>query len=123
MAHGEVDGNCASREQSGSILSLANALQDFGDKMIVSLLKIELLSEAETMDTSEFYNGELLEPVRHHALIPLVLLRMIRTIVLNDTNFKTYAPYPLPVTPSNSVRLTHSSIMHYIHKLKEHRYT
>ncbi|KAI4675119.1 uncharacterized protein J4E88_008023 [Alternaria novae-zelandiae] len=73
---------------------------DFGDKMIVSLLKIELLSEAETMDTSEFYNGELLRPIRHHALIPIVLLRMIRTIVLNDTNFKT--------------------IMHYIHKLKEH---
>jgi len=75
--------------------SLTDVLQDFGDKMIVSLLKIELLSEAETMDTSEFYNGELLKPVRHHALIPLVLLRMIRTIVLNDTNFKTYAPHPL----------------------------
>ncbi|KAI4944815.1 hypothetical protein J4E91_008503 [Alternaria rosae] len=62
---------------------------DFGDKMIVSLLKIELLSEAETMDTSEFYNGKLLESGLHHTLIPSVLLRMIRTIVLNDTNFKT----------------------------------
>ena len=61
---------------------------DFGDKMIVSLLKIELLSEAQTFDTTEFYN---------------VLLRMIRTVVLNDTNFKT--------------------IMHYIHKLKDHSNT
>ena len=58
---------------------------DFGDKMIVSLLKIELLSEAQSIDTAEFYN---------------VLLRMIRTVVLNDTNFKT--------------------IMHHIHKLKDH---
>ncbi|KAL6711348.1 sporulation-specific protein 22 [Coniothyrium glycines] len=58
---------------------------DFGDKMIVLLLKIELLSEAETMDTPEFYN---------------VLLRMIRTVVLNDANFKT--------------------IMHHIHRIKEH---
>lgn len=74
---------------------MTDTLQDFGDKMIVSLLKIELLSEAEIMDTSEFYNGKLLESVRHHALTPLVLLRMIRTIVLNDTNFKTYAPHPL----------------------------
>ncbi|KAI5375420.1 hypothetical protein J4E82_005842 [Alternaria postmessia] len=61
---------------------------DFGDKMMVSLLKIELLSEAQTFDTTEFYN---------------VLLRMIRTVVLNDTNFKT--------------------IMHYIHKLKDHSNT
>ncbi|KAI8934580.1 hypothetical protein NX059_008278 [Plenodomus lindquistii] len=30
---------------------------DFGDKMIVSLLKIELLSAAETMNTAEYYNG------------------------------------------------------------------
>ncbi|KAF1852174.1 SPO22-domain-containing protein [Cucurbitaria berberidis CBS 394.84] len=60
---------------------------DFGDKMVVSLLKIELLSDAETIDTTEFYN---------------VLLRMIRTVVLNDTNFKT--------------------IMHHIHKLKDHRH-
>ncbi|KAF2848838.1 SPO22-domain-containing protein [Plenodomus tracheiphilus IPT5] len=47
---------------------------DFGDKMVVLLLKIELLTVAETLDTTEFYN---------------VLLRMIRTVVLNDTNFKT----------------------------------
>ncbi|KAF1940662.1 SPO22-domain-containing protein [Clathrospora elynae] len=57
---------------------------DFGDKMAVSLLKIELLSEAESFDTAEFYN---------------VLLRMINTVLLNDTNFKT--------------------IMHHIHKLKD----
>ncbi|KAJ5063293.1 meiosis protein SPO22/ZIP4 like-domain-containing protein [Bipolaris maydis] len=57
---------------------------DFGDKMGVLLLRLELLSETEKFDTTEFYN---------------VLLRMIRTIVLNETNFKT--------------------IMHHIHKLNE----
>lgn len=30
---------------------------DFGDKMVVSLLKLELLSDAKTIDTTEFYNG------------------------------------------------------------------
>lgn len=29
--------------------------------MVVSLLKLELLSEAETIDTTEFYNGKALE--------------------------------------------------------------
>ncbi|KAF1916890.1 meiosis protein SPO22/ZIP4 like-domain-containing protein [Ampelomyces quisqualis] len=58
---------------------------DYADKMVVSLLKIELLSAAETFDSSEFYQ---------------VLLRMIRTIVLNDTNFRT--------------------IIHHVHRLKEH---
>ncbi|KAF2629751.1 SPO22-domain-containing protein [Macroventuria anomochaeta] len=47
---------------------------DYGDKMAVSLLKIELLSAAEHVDEDEYYQ---------------VLARMIRTIVLNDTNFKT----------------------------------
>jgi hypothetical protein len=59
--------------------------------MVVSLVKIELLSEADTMDTSEFYNGKPRQPSWYRRLILLVLLRMIRTIVLNDTNFKTYA--------------------------------
>ncbi|KAI4712219.1 hypothetical protein J4E89_002485 [Alternaria sp. Ai002NY15] len=86
------------QEKAWQMLKLMET--DFGDKMIVSLLKIELLSEAETMDTSEFYNGKLLESSHRHMLTSLVLLRMIRTIVLNDTNFKT--------------------IMNYIHKLKEH---
>ncbi|KAF2130996.1 SPO22-domain-containing protein [Dothidotthia symphoricarpi CBS 119687] len=58
---------------------------EYGDKMVVPLLKIELLSAAETFDTTEFYN---------------VLLRMMRSVVLNDTNFRT--------------------IMHHIHKLKDH---
>jgi hypothetical protein len=69
--------------------------------MVVSLLKIELLSTSETIDSSEFYNGEYAAVSADVGLINLVLLRMIRTIVLNDTNFKT--------------------IMHHIHKLKEHR--
>ncbi|KAH7398979.1 meiosis protein SPO22/ZIP4 like-domain-containing protein [Phaeosphaeria sp. MPI-PUGE-AT-0046c] len=58
---------------------------DYANKLAVSLLKIELLSTADNFDISAFYN---------------VLLRMIRTVVLNDTNFKT--------------------IMHQVHVLKEH---
>jgi hypothetical protein len=69
--------------------------------MVVSLLKIELLSASETIDSSEFYNGGYASFSTELRLMTLVLLRMIRTIVLNDTNFKT--------------------IMHHIHKLKEHR--
>jgi hypothetical protein len=43
---------------------VAYTLQDFGDKMIVLLLKIELLSEAERIDTTEFYNGKLTIPAQ-----------------------------------------------------------
>ncbi|KAF3046826.1 hypothetical protein E8E11_007311 [Didymella keratinophila] len=56
---------------------------DYGDKLVLSLLKIELLSDAEHVDAAEYY---------------AVLSRMIRTIVLNETNFKT--------------------LIHHIHKLK-----
>jgi hypothetical protein len=45
---------------------VAHILQDFGDKMIVSLLKIELLSAAERIDTTEFYNGKLTTPSKLH---------------------------------------------------------
>lgn len=31
---------------------------DYGDKLVVSLLKIELLSVAEHIDAEEYYNGE-----------------------------------------------------------------
>ena len=31
--------------------------------MVVSLLKTELLSEAEIIDTTEFYNGKQVEPI------------------------------------------------------------
>lgn len=58
---------------------------DYGDKMIILLLRIELLSAAESFDAAEFYNA---------------LLRMMRSVVLNDTNFRT--------------------IMHHIHRLKDH---
>ncbi|KAH3908764.1 hypothetical protein HBH56_171760 [Parastagonospora nodorum] len=74
------------RDKAWQMLKLMET--DYSDKMLVSLLKIELLSSSETFDSVEFYN---------------VLLRMIRTIVLNDTNFRT--------------------IMHHIHKLKEHSNT
>jgi hypothetical protein len=39
--------------------------QDYADKMAVSLLKIELLSTAEVMDSSELYTGELIVPTVH----------------------------------------------------------
>ncbi|KAH8730487.1 meiosis protein SPO22/ZIP4 like-domain-containing protein [Phaeosphaeriaceae sp. PMI808] len=71
------------REKAQNMVKLMET--DYADKMVVSLLKIELLSAAETIDSSEFYT---------------VLSRMIRSVVLNDTNFKT--------------------IMHHIHKLKEY---
>ncbi|KAH7090298.1 meiosis protein SPO22/ZIP4 like-domain-containing protein [Paraphoma chrysanthemicola] len=70
------------RDKAWQMLKLMEA--DYTDKMAVSLLKIELLSAADSLDSNEFY---------------IVLLRMVRTIVLNDTNFKT--------------------IMHHVHKLKE----
>ncbi|KAJ4331225.1 sporulation-specific protein 22 [Didymella glomerata] len=60
---------------------------DYGDKLVVSLLKMELLSAAEHVDAAEYYS---------------VLSRMIRTIVLNENNFKT--------------------LIHHIHKLKDLRY-
>ncbi|KAF3008729.1 hypothetical protein E8E13_009809 [Curvularia kusanoi] len=47
---------------------------DYSDKLVVSLLKIELISSVEPVNGAEYYK---------------VLARMIRTIVLNDTNFKT----------------------------------
>ncbi|KAF2281473.1 SPO22-domain-containing protein [Westerdykella ornata] len=58
---------------------------EYGDKMAVQLLKLELLSIADPIDSDQVYG---------------VLLRMIRSVVLNETNFRT--------------------IMHHIHRLKEH---
>lgn len=75
---------------------------DYGDKLVVSLLKIELLSSADHINESEYYNGELLSDFTRLLLTSQVLARMIRTIVLNDTNFKT--------------------IIHHVHKLKNLRY-
>jgi hypothetical protein len=75
---------------------------DYGDKLVVSLLKIELLSTADHIDGNEYYNGKLLSALVVFLLIGQVLARMIRTIVLNDTNFKM--------------------IVHHIHKLKDLRY-
>ncbi|RMZ74395.1 transcription factor [Pyrenophora seminiperda CCB06] len=43
------------QEKAWHVLKLMET--DFGDKMVVSLLKVELLSEAHTIDTCEFYNG------------------------------------------------------------------
>ncbi|OCK77725.1 SPO22-domain-containing protein [Lepidopterella palustris CBS 459.81] len=73
-------------DAEGKAWELVNLLEtDYGDKMVVSLLKLELLSSAATIDADQYYS---------------VLLRMIRSIVLTEVNFKT--------------------IMHHIHKLKDH---
>ena len=32
---------------------------DYGDKLVVSLLKTELISSAERVDVGEYYNGKL----------------------------------------------------------------
>lgn len=43
-------------DEGWHLLKLMEA--DYGDKMVVSLLKIELLSAAEHIDASEYYNGK-----------------------------------------------------------------
>ncbi|KAF2745815.1 SPO22-domain-containing protein [Sporormia fimetaria CBS 119925] len=58
---------------------------DYAEKTTVQLLKLELLSVSESMDTNLFYG---------------VLLRIVRTVVLTETNFRT--------------------VIHHIHKLKDH---
>jgi hypothetical protein len=57
--------------------------------MVVSLLKIELLTESDPIDTNEFYNGKHSNRSESMVLTLPVLLRMVRTVVLNDANFKT----------------------------------
>ncbi|KAI0588960.1 SPO22 domain-containing protein [Pyrenophora tritici-repentis] len=42
---------------------------DFGDKMVVSLLKVELLSEAHTIDTAEFYSANVAQDHASHTQI------------------------------------------------------
>lgn len=48
--------------------------------MVVSLLKIELLSAAETLDSSEFYNGE-------HLISLCYLGADSRSTSSNDTDY------------------------------------
>ncbi|KAF2839609.1 SPO22-domain-containing protein [Patellaria atrata CBS 101060] len=60
------------RIRAWDITTLLDA--DFSDKMIVSLLKLELLSEDPHSDHEQYFT---------------VLQRMGRSIVLNDANFKT----------------------------------
>ncbi|KAF4535794.1 Tetratricopeptide-like helical protein [Lasiodiplodia theobromae] len=47
---------------------------DHGDKMVVHLLKLDVISADQELDVEQYYN---------------VVVRMIRSIVLTDTNFKT----------------------------------
>ncbi|KAF2872932.1 meiosis protein SPO22/ZIP4 like-domain-containing protein [Massariosphaeria phaeospora] len=72
-----------SRKKAWDMLGLLEA--DYAEKLAVSLLKLELLWTEDSIDSVQVYS---------------VILRMIRTVVLNETNFKT--------------------IMHNIHKLKDH---
>ncbi|KAF3046085.1 hypothetical protein E8E12_010940 [Didymella heteroderae] len=78
-------GTAEATDKAWQLIKLMEA--DYGDKLVVSLLKIEHLSAAEHVDEAEYY---------------AILSRMIRTIVLNETNFKT--------------------LIHHIHKLKDLRY-
>lgn len=64
--------NCEAQQKA---LELVNLLEtDYSDKMVVSLLKLELLSSAKILDSDQYYS---------------TLLRMIRSVVLTETNFKT----------------------------------
>ncbi|KAF2639244.1 SPO22-domain-containing protein [Massarina eburnea CBS 473.64] len=74
--------NRESRDKAWNMVRLLEA--DYEDKMAVSLLKLEMLSTEEVINPQDFYT---------------VIHRMIRTIILNDRNFKT--------------------IMNHIHKLKD----
>lgn len=60
--------------------------------MVFLLLKLELLTDAERVDVAELYNGKTCKFLGAQPLTTAVLLRMIRIIVLNETNFRTYMP-------------------------------
>ncbi|KAK4996267.1 sporulation-specific protein 22 [Elasticomyces elasticus] len=66
---------------------MVNLLEnDFGNKMVTLLLRLELLAEADPFDAEEYFTA---------------LLRLMRTVLLTETNFQ--------------------SIMHHVHKLKDHQ--
>ena len=72
-----------------ALTTILNGHQDFGDKMVFLLLKLELLAEAERIDSVELYNGKTFRCFEAQPLTIAVLLRIIRTSVLNESNFKT----------------------------------
>ncbi|KAF2114687.1 meiosis protein SPO22/ZIP4 like-domain-containing protein [Lophiotrema nucula] len=72
-----------SQKKANDLVSLMET--EHGEKIVVCLLRLELLSASDDLDINRYY---------------AVLLRMIRSVVLTETNFKT--------------------IMHHIHKLKDH---
>ncbi|KAK4995493.1 sporulation-specific protein 22 [Elasticomyces elasticus] len=66
---------------------MVNLLEnDFGNKMVTLLLRLELLAEADPFDAEEYFTA---------------LLRLMRTVLLTETNFQ--------------------SIMHHVHELKDHQ--
>ncbi|KAL2351922.1 meiosis protein SPO22/ZIP4 like-domain-containing protein [Cryomyces antarcticus] len=64
--------NDGARSKAWDLVNLLDS--DFGDKLVVSLLKLELLSSESEFRAEDYYN---------------VLARMIRAIVLTESNFKT----------------------------------
>ncbi|KAF2689190.1 SPO22-domain-containing protein [Lentithecium fluviatile CBS 122367] len=76
-------GDAEVRSKAWHLVQLMEA--DYEEKMAVSLLKLELLTTESAIDADQIY---------------AVLHRMIRSVMLNEKNFKT--------------------IMHHIHKLKDH---
>lgn len=74
--------------------------QDFADKMVVGLLKLELLGAQQSPSAEEYFNGKCYVALpRYHLADSVVLERMFRTIPLTRPNFKT--------------------IMHHLHKLRK----
>ncbi|KAF2497692.1 SPO22-domain-containing protein [Lophium mytilinum] len=81
MKLNDIPEDSDARQRAWQLVNLMDI--DYGEKMIVSLLKLELLSSGDTIDCDQYYG---------------VLLRMIRSVVLTETNLKT--------------------IMHHVYKLK-----
>ncbi|KAL0258929.1 sporulation-specific protein 22 [Diplodia seriata] len=61
-----------SREKARGIVDLLDF--DYGDKMVVHLLKLDVISSDPELEVEQYYN---------------VVVRMIRSIVLTDANFRT----------------------------------
>lgn len=61
-----------SQDKARGIVDLLE--MDHGDKMVVHLLKLDVISADQELEVEQYYN---------------VVVRMIRSIVLTDTNFKT----------------------------------
>lgn len=102
MEYGEAHGNGELRRQESTCAVVLTNHRITPTKWWSHCSKLSccLLRRHSTVANSTKVNWA--QPVLIQQLTKSVLLRMIRTIVLNDTNFKT--------------------IIHHVHRLKEHRY-